>query len=430
MDVNLISKNLEDVYYRIMDIPNKILEIFNDFYGEERVDLQQTMPLDQFIASALEHSVLPDILNSGENITIPSSHTLNEVLYKPLRDLPDELLHQIFNKPLLNILKTSLRALMPRLVILVHFPQVRITNEFDKFVDINHLYAKIQFNVKGSLYGGFTLNRSDYSLLHIRNSYMHSHVSDIPFTDFRNFQSPCLGQGPIRDTIASLQRICDFDLWQLFCLELDKYVHVESIAGTPYHRLESLKESNKPISESRIIVRGGQITNVFKPYFKKFCLYFLAQKKLRYNYVHGSFGLAMSYTDYMVTLSNEFINWYNQESAKGNMSSYDLSWFLTNNILFKGIISDNKIYTDESPQVVADYVRYVGREVCTVKGKKVTVTISDFEANTDNNKVILLNEDIAARLLTLILQIINYKYGKEERRTPREDSISAETVYL
>lgn len=430
MDVNLISKNLEDVYQRIMDIPNKILEIFNDFYGEERVDLQQTMPLDQFIEKALEHSVLPDILNSGESIIIPSSYTLSDILYKPLRDLPDELLHQIFNKPLINILETSLRALMPRLAILIHFPQVRITNEFDKFVDINHLYAKVQLNVRGSLYGGFTLNRSDYSLLHIRNNYMHSHVSAIPFTDFRNFQSPCLGQGPIRDTIASLQRICDFDLWQLFCLELDKYVHVESIAGTPYHRLESLKNSNAAISESRIVVRGGQITNVFKPYFKKFCLYFLAQKKLRYNYVHGSFGLAMSYTNYMVTLSNEFINWYNQESAKGNMPDYDLSWFLIHKVLFKGIISDNKIYADEDSQVVADYARYVGREVCTFKGKKVTVTISDFEIDKDNNKVILLNEHIAARLLTLILQIINYKYGKEERRTPREDSTSAETVYL
>lgn len=430
MDLYLRYKNLEDIYQEIMDIPNQILGIFNDFYGEERVDLQNDMPLHRFIDKAMLYPILPNIMDTGESINIPSSYTLDKLVHKPLGNLPDELLQQIFDKPHIDELKTRLRTLMPRLVILVHFPQVRITNEFDKFVDINHLYVKIQLNVRGSLCGGFTLNRSDYSLLHLRNNYMHSHVSNIPFTDFRSFQSPCLGQGPIRDTIASLQRICDFDLWQLFCLELDKYVHVESVAGTPYHRLESLKNSDSTIMGPKVIVRGGQVINSFKSYFKKFCLYFIAQKKLRYNYVNGSFGLAMSFTDYLITISNEFINWCNIESAKGNMPDYNLVWFITNNILFRGVISDGIIYTDTDSQVASEYERHVGKEVCMFKGKKVTLTISDFQTDTNDNKVILLNERIAARLLTLILQIINYKYGKEERRTPREDSISAETVYL
>ena len=69
---------------------------------------------------------------------------------------------------------------------------------------------------------------------------MHSHISSIPFGNFTFFQSPCTGSGPINNTICSLSRDFDANLWRLFCLELSKYVEVESIAGTPYHRLEGL----------------------------------------------------------------------------------------------------------------------------------------------------------------------------------------------
>ena len=57
--------------------------------------------------------------------------------------------------------------------ILVHFPHVRVTNEHDRFVDINHLWAKVKVMYNGTLNGKFTLNRSEYTMLHISSGYMH-----------------------------------------------------------------------------------------------------------------------------------------------------------------------------------------------------------------------------------------------------------------
>ena len=118
--------------------------------------------------------------------------------------------------------------------ILVHFPHVRITNEHDRYVDINHLWAKIKITSEGTMNGNFTLNRSEYQAIHFMSNYMHSHVSSIPRDDLTRFMSPCTGDGPINSTISSLYREFDSDLWQLFCLELSKYVTVESISGRPW----------------------------------------------------------------------------------------------------------------------------------------------------------------------------------------------------
>ena len=73
--------------------------------------------------------------------------------------------------------------------ILVHFPHVRITNEYNRFVDINHLYAKVGVLYNGSINGYFSLNRAEYTYLHISSRYMHSHVSDIPTSDFTEFMN-------------------------------------------------------------------------------------------------------------------------------------------------------------------------------------------------------------------------------------------------
>ena len=74
---------------------------------------------------------------------------------------------------------------------------------------------------------------------------------EIPKDDFTRFKSPCTGSGPINSTLATLATDYDEGIWQLFCLELDRYVRVESIEGVPYHRLESISASNRGSSCDR-----------------------------------------------------------------------------------------------------------------------------------------------------------------------------------
>ena len=52
---------------------------------------------------------------------------------------------------------------------------------------------------------------------------------------------------------------------------------------------------------------------------KEFVKYFINLKKLKFNYVNGSFSIGMSFIEFIVLISNEFIKWYNDRFNKGEV---------------------------------------------------------------------------------------------------------------
>ena len=239
---NSVEIKIQELYDLIMSKPYEVLEIFNHYYGEERVDIQAFPTFEEF-KECVYNSTITDIL-SWEVLDIrPSEY--RKLADKTLLTVSDNLIERVLEV----LTDTSVVDYLGRIhfngiFILVHFPRVKITNENDKFVYANHMYAKICVSYNGSMISRFTLNRAEYSYDHISSDYMHSHIPGIPLRNFTNFMSPCLGNGPIRGTISNLNREYDEDLWGLFCLELDKYIHTESIAGGPYRRLESIYTNN------------------------------------------------------------------------------------------------------------------------------------------------------------------------------------------
>jgi hypothetical protein len=102
----------------------------------------------------------------------------------------------------------------------------------------------------------------------------------------------------------------------MFCLELSKYVTVESVAGGPYHRLERLGTNNMEAGIDRFItyLSPSHHESVLAPSnLREFVKYFINSKKLKFNYVNGSFSIGMSFTEFIVLISNELIKWYNDQ---------------------------------------------------------------------------------------------------------------------
>ena len=314
--------------------------------------------------------------------------------------------------------------------ILVHFPHVRITNEYNRFVDINHLYAKVGVLHNGSINGYFSLNRAEYTYLHISSGYMHSHVSTIPTSDLTEFQTPCTGTGPINDTISNLSNEFDSDIWRLFCLELSKYVEVESIAGTPYHRLENLGTSNMGAGEDVFrVVNQLRYDDSIKGIIKEFVPYFIKQGKLKFNYANGSYSIGMSFTEYILVISNEFIDWYNKKYNNKEWR-YTFDTLKRSDVLKEGIIANNKIYYENSRRNVNSCAAYNGQRMCTFKGKDVLINIVDINEVKEDNKSIILNTNIALYILSKILRVINYRYGKAEQRDQEGNRISEKVRYF
>lgn len=412
-----------------MDKPNQVLAIFNDFFGEDKVDMQGFISADK-LKSWLD--VTPISEYASRELLSMSRKDYNTYRGQSLTDLKGEVLDLVLNQLCSRWMVDSIgQKKFGSGFILVHFPHVRITNEYNRFVDINHLYAKVKVLHNGSMNGYFALNRAEYTYLHISNGYMHSHVSSIPTSDFTQFQTPCTGTGPINDTMSNLNREFDSDIWKLFCLELSKYVEVESIAGTPYHRLENLGTSNMSTGESvfEVINHLNYYGGGIKEMIKDFVSYFIRQGKLKFNYANGSYSIGMSFTEYMLVISNEFIDWYNKKFNNKELR-YTFNTLKWNSVLKEGIIANNKIYYENSRCNVNSYAAYNGKRMCTFKGTDVLINIVDSKEVKEDNKSIILNTNIALYILSKILRVINYRYGKTEQRDQEGNRISEEVRYF
>ena len=157
---------LRQLYDELMEKPNEIRRIFEDFFGEDKVDMQGFLTYEQFVeflnVKPLK-SYLTDIttlnLEREQRVLINSLWVGENAGEHPI--LSDAGLISVF-LPLIKIYVGA--AWFKEIFILVHFPHVRITNEYDRSVDIYHLYAKVIFNHLGKGKGYFGLNRSEYNV--------------------------------------------------------------------------------------------------------------------------------------------------------------------------------------------------------------------------------------------------------------------------
>ena len=434
-----VTNKVRELYDNIMYFPNKVLGIFNDFFGEQRVDMQGFWGFEEFLR-LLSESRLSSFFSSKSAVLSSSefrgASKEDKAVIKDMLDngaldnavLSDEALATYF----LPIMTTAVLQNAPQGFILVHFPYVRVTNEHDRFVDINHLWVKVGLEATGAGIGYFCVNRSEYELSHMKADYMHSHVNGIPFGRFTEFKSPCLGSGPIRSTVATLAVGYDEAIWQLFCLELDKYVRVESISGVPYRYLEKMSKYDTTIGETDFSMKSAARINAYSTIFSKedmkdFVRHLIRDKKLKFNFIRGNYGLAMSYLDYRILISNEFIKWYNLRYNLG-ASTASYNDLIMKGILRECIINNGKIqYFKETGRSSGNYSEYEGAEVCVFKGRPITIHIVDSSTNA-LNKTVLINAGIAEEIAKAVLTIVNYKYGREERG--EEAGIGTPAIYL
>lgn len=294
--------------------------------------------------------------------------------------------------------------------IIVHFPKVTVTNEYDKSIDITELWVKVKISKEGFIVGTFEMIRSEYTLEQILSGYCHSHVSSVNEFNIDSWKKPCLGTGPIKDTITSLS--CNFskELWELFCYELSKYITVESVSGGPYIRLENVgfKSNNVvtlPFRERAVILNYKTEYAVIK----KFIYYIVDKKPFNFNFINNSYGIALSNKELLIVLSNLFIEYYNSLSKKDKES---LDTLLFTYILGKGKFINGILYY-ESNNFSNNAINLLSNEntfILTFKGKDIKLSIIKPENKVDPNIFIFLNPEIVQLIMCRILILINDKY--------------------
>ena len=108
----------------------------------------------------------------------------------------------------------------------------------------------------------------------------------------------------------------------------------ESLNGGPYRRLENIGKSNKiSLIVSTFSMPGVLNTGVLgDSEISEFIRYFINKRLLTFNYINNSYSIAMSYKDFSILVSNEFIAWYNNKYANAELP-YTYSELLNTGIL-------------------------------------------------------------------------------------------------
>lgn len=156
------NNTVETLYSEMMNRPREVLEIMSDFYGEDRVDMQDFPTLQEFwnyLSTTPIREYLPFTVVSIDDRLI---------LSKPLsQQLVEE---EVIDR--LMVMKEVFRDLFKGFV-LIYFPQVRVTNENDRFHDIYELYVKVPIDSLGQMTRFPALNRAEYTPVELNENYMH-----------------------------------------------------------------------------------------------------------------------------------------------------------------------------------------------------------------------------------------------------------------
>ena len=418
----MIDSILKKEYEDLCKKPLEVLTIFSDFYGEDKTDLQGIPTFEE----VLEESCL--IVNVFDYLYARTGSSHLKVKYLAL---PEEETDFSFRNPLIidafyqdYILYLIKNGLFSKIDIMVYFPSVTVTNENGKSIVIKKMFVKVPITVRGLFHGGsLKFNRAEYSFDQFRSNYMHSHISSIEKNRLHEFKYSCLGDGPIRDTIISLNDNFDRDIWVLLCLELSKYLEVESLNGGPYLRLENVSTSSTQTVVKNLNTKIT-IPDLVKKYYSEviieFVQYLTSCEIIPINYLNGSYGIAMNYVDFSIFLSNEFINWWNNiyTPIQGLKDTSDI--LIRRKLLKRCMISTDKIIIKEDGDLnfMAQVENAERQFACTFKGVQIPIVITN--GYTLEHDVLLLNPGIVNSILPKILALININYGTRKEITDSE----------
>lgn len=397
---------VNQLYQHLFEKPLSIYDTFKGFFGEDFVDIQTHQGRE--LASFKEY-LFAKICDEASITNGDKEEDFNlhfEVSAEQLVELE-------------NIAKDK------RFIIYVWWPRVTVTNEYDKSINIQDLYAKIEIQNDGTIpyeCNGFRLNRATYTREQFLSNYMHSHINIIPKNNFTQFQIPCLGRGPIISTIGTLKNEYDETTWMLFCQELSMYVTVESISGGPHHRMEAL--GNVSLNS---MYTGYTFNYTGKADFlslftnddlKKFIQYYLKHGHLSLGYINNVFTWSMPYYEYIIDISNSFIDFYNKyySTTAGNLNNC-----FSKGMLKQVIVADGKFYNegDYNSFDINNFSEYQNKLVLTFKGKEIRTTIINNKQGSEAILTTVISNNVAMFILQKILRTINFRYKNEHNKYRR-----------
>lgn len=390
--------------------------VIKDYFSEELTDLQ--LPTFSDFEEIIKNKRLEDYITQASDRNGYGSYSMDRDYYENHKRSP--FLDSITDLGIIDYCTKFLITNMPTADILIKFPEVTVTNEVDRSINIQDLYVKIKVK-RNKIYETFKMVRTTYDIIQWVSSYSHSHIPRLDNIEVPHWTTPCLGQGPLNSTVRTLKERYDEEILGLFCFELSKYVTVESLEGVPYIRLESVGATTN-ILISPTNYRGSLQADKFL--ISKFTKYFIENVPIKFSYINGNYALGEPLSTFWIKMSYCFIEWYNNMFKQGKFT-YTLESLKRSGIINSFIISEGKVHIPCSGYSKETIEYLNNKDMFVFKGTMQKLNIIGVKY-FNQNQSILVSDKVCEYILTCILKLINYKYG----RTNKEATSSKKCFYL
>lgn len=400
-----LYKDLEN-YLFSQDKINEIFQIFKDFYGEDNVDIQLNVPFDNFVLSLYD---IPhrSLIDNGYYISLVdcTKCAIKDLITRYKQD------KNTYIKKYVDIYSVSV-------YVLIYFPKITVTNEYNESIDIEEVYIRVPINLNGKMNSSFEIIRTKYSYDQYESGYMHSHAHSGISKTSRDWRSMCLGSGPLVTTTHTLRNSYDLDIWRLFCIELDEYLKVESVAGVPYIRMNRVGNNNDLYTYN--ITNSGYYNiqyriHQYSPLFKDFLKFFI--QKICSNDYYFSFRdkdihLAISNEQFAILISKYFIEYCNY---KNEYNEIDIDSIIYNFMVKvqRDVSGTLKYFRQTNTSNYCTNESQSDAKVLTFKGQDKYVKIDAKVETLQNKEIYLLNPDLVSQVLNYLLKVINYGNTEE-----------------
>lgn len=408
---------IHEIYEDLLEEQTKVIQIITDYFGEEYVD-PEPISYEAF-EDILKTKTLFDIdsvtfTKSNEDIHkseyIGKNYTMPLDKYLTIKEKP---FTEIYNSDMYDFYHAVVYKYMSPYIgiakVTVWFPDIKVTNENDKWIRIKDLFVQIYITPRGNIDRQFTMQRTTFTAAQYLSGYAHSHLPGIQHA----WINPCLGHGPIVTTIETLKHNNDPDIWGLFCYELEKYVATESLVGVPYRRLELVSNNTNTFATNINFVlrnRVGLYSAFYIDVPRKFFEYILKNYDFKICYSHGEYRIAESFNSFWINISREFIEWYNSY-VRQDQQVPTVTLMENARLIRKYTINYPKIYAYDN--MALSRIRTINNRPCLeFKGKRFNIKIEG--EDTSQNYIYLLDHHLVQFLATRILLIFNTKYGRTD----------------
>ena len=326
------------MYKDLLEPIQEVLSLLNNHFGEGNVDHTPLLSFEDFNKDYIESGYITNLEGIFNNI-LDFEDAAKRLELGEAFNVPIEVLLTKYKEKILEILRKFLN-----IDVVIHFPEITITNENDKSHTIRDLYVKVLVEYTGQLFNSsMDGRRTTFTMDEIKSGYNHSHLPSYSFNDWKSF---CRGSGPINHTINHMISVFDIDYWRLFCIELDLYVRTESLAGVPYKKLERIKEYSRYKEHNISSLKEHGDVSIYTSNLldlKDFEKYIIETTEIPFKFVGDSYVIGTSKKDWAFLLSNKFIEWYNIKYAKSKkigpnavsvLKAVNLNWLLQGGQLY------------------------------------------------------------------------------------------------